>query len=105
MEVSPEGRPDSEQIEKLRRDKYAVDLLGFPQARQTESVPAQDSHGGKAAVVRTPVEKIRKGDRPVLEISLALVQPNELFRVRIRERVKQHAIDDGKNRGVGADPQ
>src|SRR6185503_20133734 len=36
-------------------------------------------------------------------IALLGCDPHELFRMFVRERLQQHRVDDGKDRGVGAD--
>ena len=56
-------------------------------------------------IVLLPIEEIGIGDRAGIEIRFALVQRDELIRLRVWKRIEQHAVHDREQRGVRADGQ
>ena len=56
-------------------------------------------------VVLLPVAKVWIRDRSVFEVGLAFVQHDQLFGIRIGQRIEQHRVDDGEERCVCADTE
>src|SRR5262249_9654115 len=95
----------TEQRKKLRRDELTAYALGVIQTGETERVCARDRHGRKGMVLLLPVTKVGIRDRSLLKVHLALMQRDELFWMRVGERIQQNSIDHRKNRAVGANAE
>src|SRR5439155_15607763 len=60
---------------------------------------------GKCAVLSLPITKIGVGDRSPVEVGFAFVDADQLVRLRKRQRVQKHAVDDRKQRRVRANAE
>ena len=98
-------RLDANHRKVIRRNEFRGYLLRFAPARQTIGVASRNAHRGKRAVVLAPVAKVWEGDGAGIKVWFALGECHELLRVGIGQRVQEHSIHDGKQRGVCADSQ
>ena len=90
----------AEQREEAAGDELSVYLLRFALAGEAEGGATSDSHRGEGVVLFLPIEEVGIGDRALIEVRLALVDRNELLRLRERKRIQQHSVHDGEDRGV-----
>ncbi len=102
-----EGAPGdglyAENREEIGSYQLGLRLFSRAESREAERKAAGDGHGGERLILFLPIEEIRIGDRAGVEIGFALVNGDELIGLRIRQRIQQHAVDNGEERGVCAD--
>ena len=73
------------------------------QGRRAAGRPCRDAF--ERSVVALPIEPGRRRDRVVTVAAPRLVHHDQVFAVGIRQRPQQQLIDDGEDRGVGADAE
>src|ERR1700760_1126710 len=96
---------DAERLEIIRGQELAIEQFGRANAGEAEIVTARGGHGREGVVLLLPILKVRIRDRAAIEVRLALVQDDQLLRMRKRQRVEQHPIYDGEDRRVRANAQ
>ena len=107
-EDAPELRLQADDVEEVRRDDGAGDLLRFApgQAAQVVGIAARDREMLESGIVAPEVEVVRKCDRDgALLRTNVLVEDDEPLGVRIRQRPKEDGVNDAEDRGVRADAE
>ena len=96
---------DSEQGEETRGDVLNDDFLGLAITGEIVAFVENKSHAGENGIATLPIEKVgrRNGVMRVAMLGVAFPDHDQVVRIVIGERVKEDGIDDGENRGVGAD--
>ena len=106
VEIAADRRVDAERGQELRGDHEAVHpLCRTVTAGEVVVLVAIHGHGREGAVLALPVEEIEIADGRLRLASIALVDGNQLARLRVGQRVEQDAVHDGEERGIGADPE
>ena len=91
--------------EEIRGDHFRFHALGLAHARQVVIVLAKGRHRGERALVAHPVEKIGIGDGRVRKLFGLGIDGDQAIRLPVGERIEQHAIHHGKQRGIRADAE
>ncbi len=106
--IGPEVRPSAggrRGCKEAGGDHEAVHTLGDAAAGEVEILMAIDGQRGKGLGVALPVEKVEVADRGSGRSRRSFRRGRPAGRMRIRQRVKQDAVDHGKERGIGADAE
>ena len=104
-EVAADDRRLAERAEEIRGDHGTAEALRLVRAGEVVVLIAVDGHRRERLRHALPVEEIQVADRPFVESRRVVVDGGELAGVGIGERVEQHAVDDGEERGVRADAE
>ncbi len=110
-ERPPERRPDAEHVEEVRADAHAVDPLRVAGAREVESLRSDPGKPFERGVLRPEVGDVARRGRqriesdPLLDLGAVLPRHHEPIGARIRQWLKQDAVDDAEDRRVAADPE
>jgi hypothetical protein len=83
-EGAAEHRIHAEQRKEAAGDELSIYLLRFALAGEAEGGATSDGHRGKGVVVFLPIEEVGIGDGALIEVRLALIDRDELFRLRER---------------------
>ena len=105
IEVAAKSRMEAEGWEKCRGDHEAVDALGLAGAGEVVILMTVHGDGGEAFGLALPVEEVEIVDGRLVLAGVFPVDGDELAGVRVRQRIQEHAVDDGEERGVGADAE
>src|SRR5678816_2165234 len=68
------------------------------------AVGVEDRHLGEDVIARAPVDVVRPGDVP-RPAAPRLADADDAIGLAVGERLEQHAVDGGEDRGVGADAE
>ena len=100
-------RGRAEQREERRGHDGAFDALGLAAAGEIESDGVVGRHLLEGMTSIAIVHVLPGGGRDVVEPRTLQVAPDhhESIRVAVRKRPQQHAVDDGKDGGVGTDAE
>src|ERR1700722_2044548 len=90
---------------KVSGNHIAAQAFGFARAAEIVVLVPVNGHGRKSLIDPSPVEEIEVDNRPSVESRRFPINPHELLGPRILQWVEQHAVDDGKQRRAGADPE
>jgi hypothetical protein len=96
-------RLDAEDIEVVRRHPVPAQLNRLIDAGERHRTAGLCGHVLEDGVVFLPVEIIQRRDAVTAPARRFLQDPDDPFRLAIRQRLQQHAVHKAENRRVGAD--
>ena len=91
--------------QKTGRDVSAVQLLGLTVAGVVELIAAVSAHVGEGTAPASPIEIIRVGHGITAELRGGFIDLQQAVRIRIRQRLQEHAIHHAENRGIRPDAE
>ena len=104
-EASSQRRADLQQLEHIpghRRVREPLGPAGVGERRAAARVGRDPLEHG---VLLAPVQERRGRDREAAVLRHDLVDAHQRFRIGIRQRPEEHAVDDAEHRAGGADPE
>ncbi len=106
-EYMPSRRCDTERREQVGRHDRRRDALRRFVGADVDGARVEGADVVERVVALSKLDELRAVDRKLIEPQLRepAADQNELARARIRQRPKQHAVDDAEDRGVGADAE
>lgn len=97
--------PHPERGKETRGDHVAAEPFCFGRPGEVVILVPVNGQGREAPAVALPVEEIEIDDGAAVHSGRACVEGHKLFGMRIWQRIQQYAVQDRKERRVGADAQ
>ena len=104
-EGAAEDGLDTQGGEECRGDHEAVKPLGLDASGEVVVLVAIDGHGGEGFAGAFPVEEVGIADGGAIHAGVLLVDGDELAGLCVGQWIEEHAVDDGEERGIGADAE
>ena len=107
VEPPPEDRLHLQGAKEVRRHPGSLERLGAVPRRQVERPGLSATSPWNDRLWRRRVLEVRHRDAESRKPGLGVLRhhDDQLVRLRIGQRLQQHAVDDAEDRAVGTDPQ